>query len=65
MIYTRYYPRIYADLRGFFLTSDFTDLTDVGYAGLGVETGRVRGCFIRVIRVISGSIKKEVLFEHR
>ena len=40
-----------------FLTSDFTDLTDGGYAGLGVETGRVRGCFIRVIRVISGSIK--------
>ena len=46
-----------------FLSTDFTDLTDFCYAGLGVETTRVRGCFIRVIRVISGSIKMD--FEAR
>ena len=44
----------------FFLSTDFTDLTDFCYAGLGVETTRVRGCFIRVIRVIDRTINMEV-----
>ena len=42
-----------------FLSTDFTDLTDFCYALGGVETRRVRGCFIRVIRVIRGSIKMD------